>query len=64
MSSPLINPGFTPVPPIPPLPPRRNRSMAGPFVLIVLGIVFLLGTMAFCRGPGCGTCSPITGLYC
>jgi len=41
----VINPGFTPVPPIPPLPPRRNRSMAGPFVLIVLGIVFLLGTM-------------------
>jgi DUF4097 and DUF4098 domain-containing protein YvlB len=28
----------------PPLPPRR-RSLAGPIVLIVLGIVFLMGTM-------------------
>lgn len=46
MSSP-VNPGFTPVPPspAPPLPPRRPRSYAGPFVLIVLGIVFLLGNM-------------------
>jgi hypothetical protein len=32
-------------PPIAPLPPRRHRSFAGPFVLIVVGIVFLLGTM-------------------
>jgi len=29
----------------PPLPPRRRRSFAGPFVLIVFGIVCLLGTM-------------------
>ena len=30
----------------PPLPPRpRRRSFAGPFVLIVIGIVFLLGNM-------------------
>jgi len=43
MSSPM-NPGFTPVPSVPP-PPRRHRSMAGPFVLIILGVVFLLGTM-------------------
>lgn len=28
-----------------PLPPRRHRSFAGPFVLIIVGIVFLLGTM-------------------
>jgi hypothetical protein len=27
------------------LPPRRRRSLAGPFVLIVLGVVFLMGTM-------------------
>jgi hypothetical protein len=27
------------------LPPRPHRSFAGPFVLIVLGVVFLLGTM-------------------
>jgi hypothetical protein len=31
--------------PLPPLPPRRQRSFAGPFVLIVLGVVFLMGTM-------------------
>lgn len=40
MSSPVMTP-----PPIAPLPPRRPRSFAGPFVLIVVGIVFLLGTM-------------------
>jgi len=40
MSSPVMTP-----PPIAPLPPRRHRSFAGPFVLIVVGIVFLLGTM-------------------
>jgi Putative adhesin len=33
------------MPPLPPLPPRRRRSFAGPFVLIVLGIVFLMATM-------------------
>ncbi len=40
MSSPVMTP-----PPIAPLPPRRHRSLAGPFVLIVVGTVFLLGTM-------------------
>jgi len=40
MSSPVMPP-----PPVAPLPPRRHRSFAGPFVLIVVGIVFLLGTM-------------------
>ena len=45
MSSP-VHPGFTPVSvPPPPMPPRRHRSMAGAFVLIIVGIVFLLGTM-------------------
>jgi len=40
MSSPVQNP----VPPI--VPPRhRRRSFAGPFVLIILGIVFLLGNL-------------------
>jgi DUF4097 and DUF4098 domain-containing protein YvlB len=34
-----------PYPPLAPLPPRRRRSFAGPFVLIVLGVIFLLGTM-------------------
>ncbi len=41
MSSPIMSPG---VPPIVPPPPRR-RSLAGPFVLIVLGTVFLMATM-------------------
>jgi len=34
------------MPPIPPTPPRLpHRSMAGPVVLILLGVLFLLGTM-------------------
>lgn len=33
-----------PIAPLPPLPPRR-RSFAGPFVLIVIGTLCLLGTM-------------------
>jgi Putative adhesin len=42
MSSPVMpNPVMSP---LPPLPPRRRRSFAGPFVLIVLGIVFLMCT--------------------
>jgi hypothetical protein len=46
MPNPMSTPGFTPVPPMPPMPPLRpRRSFAGPFVLIVLGIVCLLGTM-------------------
>jgi DUF4097 and DUF4098 domain-containing protein YvlB len=43
MSSPAAPP---PVPPTVPQPPRRHRrSFAGPLVLIVLGIVFLLGNL-------------------
>ncbi len=43
MSSPAAPP---PVPPPLPQPPRRHRrSFAGPLVLIVLGIVFLLGNL-------------------
>jgi hypothetical protein len=30
---------------LPPLPPPRHRSFAGPFVLIVIGTIFLLTTM-------------------
>ena len=41
----MSNPPFTPVPPVAPPPPRRHRSLTGPFVLIVVGTVFLLGTM-------------------
>src|SRR5438445_13435560 len=44
--TPTSTPGFRPVPPMPPMPPfRPRRSFAGPFVLIVLGVVCLLGTM-------------------
>jgi hypothetical protein len=42
MSNPVITPG---VPPVAPLPPHRRRSLAGPFVLIILGAVFLMATM-------------------
>src|SRR5260370_8260760 len=35
----------TPGPVIPPAPRRRRRSLSGPFVLIVVGIVFLLGNL-------------------
>lgn len=40
----------------PPLPPRRyRRSFAGPFVLIVLGIVFLLGNLHMLSWSRLGT---------
>lgn len=43
MSSPVAPP---PAPPFAPLPPRRpRRSFAGPLVLIILGVVFLLGNL-------------------
>ena len=38
MASPVIPP--TPIP-----PPRPHRSIAGPVVLILIGVLFLLGTM-------------------
>ncbi len=37
----MANPGM----PLTPLPPRPHRSIAGPVVLILMGILFLLGTM-------------------
>lgn len=42
MASPVTP--MTPTP-IPPVPPRPHRSIAGPVVLILMGILFLLGTM-------------------
>ncbi len=43
----MASPVQPPLPPVPaPIPPRRyRRSFAGPFVLIVLGIIFLLGNL-------------------
>ena len=42
---PPVQPQYAQVP-VPPPPPRpRHRSLAGPFVLIVLGVVFLLGNL-------------------
>ncbi len=50
MSSPVQTPPQTP------LPPRRyRRSFAGPFVLIVLGIVFLLGNLHLLSWARLGT---------
>ena len=48
MSSPVppqAQPPMQPIPPYVPPPRRYRRSFAGPVVLIVLGIVFLLGNM-------------------
>jgi putative adhesin/cell wall-active antibiotic response 4TMS protein YvqF len=42
MSNPVMTPG---VPPAAPPPLRPRRSLSGPFVLIVMGTVFLLATM-------------------
>jgi hypothetical protein len=45
MSS-AVQPPYQPVPPQPAVPqPSRHRSLAGPFVLIVLGALFLLGNL-------------------
>ena len=45
MSNPVTTPPPPQFSPLPPLPPPRQRSFAGPFVLIVVGTVFLLTTM-------------------
>jgi DUF4097 and DUF4098 domain-containing protein YvlB len=45
MASPVI-------PPRAPLPPRPPRSMAGAVVLILLGVLFLMGTMGVLNGRG------------
>jgi len=44
--SPVGTPGYRGAAPwTPPPPPRRRRSFAGPVVLIVLGIIFLMGNL-------------------
>ena len=45
MSSPVLPPTLHACAAVAPLPPSRHRSFAGPFVLIVVGVVFLLATM-------------------
>jgi putative adhesin/cell wall-active antibiotic response 4TMS protein YvqF len=45
MSNPIATPPPPQFSPLPPLPPPRHRSFAGPFVLIVIGTIFLLTTM-------------------
>jgi hypothetical protein len=45
MSNPVATPPPPQFSPLPPLPPPRHRSFAGPFVLIVVGTIFLLTTM-------------------
>lgn len=45
MSNPVATPPPPQFSPLPPLPPPRHRSFAGPLVLIIIGIVFLMGTM-------------------
>src|ERR1700683_1910274 len=55
MASP-IQPPVPPRPPLPPLSPRhRRRSFAGPLVLIILGLVFLLGNMHLISWERLGT---------
>ena len=56
MSNPTPYPVPPPLPPMPPLPPRRyRRSFAGPLVLIILGIVFLLGNLHMLSWARLGT---------
>jgi DUF4097 and DUF4098 domain-containing protein YvlB len=55
MPSPVPTQVQPPLPPLPPLPPRHRRSIAGPFVLIVLGIVFLLGNLHMLSWARLGT---------
>jgi DUF4097 and DUF4098 domain-containing protein YvlB len=52
----MASPIQPPVPPRPPLPPpHRRRSFAGPLVLIILGLVFLLGNMHLISWERLGT---------
>src|SRR5215831_383622 len=45
MSNPVATPPRPQFSPLPAPPPPRHRSFAGPLVLIIIGVVFLLGTM-------------------
>ncbi|MGA9527255.1 MAG: DUF4097 family beta strand repeat-containing protein [Terriglobales bacterium] len=50
----MANTVMTPIPPQPPIPPRQPRSIAGAIVLILLGIMFLAGTMGLANWHGLG----------
>src|SRR5271156_753165 len=50
MASPIVPP-----PIMPPMPPRPHRSIAGPVVLILIGILFLMGTMGILEWHGLGS---------
>ena len=50
MASPMMT-----QPPPPPIPARPHRSIAGPVVLILLGVLFLLGTMGILQWHGLGS---------
>src|SRR5208337_34096 len=49
----MVSPMMPPTPPTPPLPP--HRSIAGPVVLILMGVLFLLGTMGVLHWHSLGT---------
>lgn len=56
MSSIVQPPAQPPIPPQPPyVPPPRHRSFAGPLVLIVIGVIFLLGNMHMLSWARIGT---------
>ena len=50
MASPIVPPTPTPIP-----TPRPHRSIAGPVVLIVIGVLFLFGTMGILEWHGLGS---------
>jgi len=50
MASPIVPP-----PIMPPMPPRPQRSIAGAVILILIGILFLLGTMGILEWHGIGS---------
>ncbi|MFY9676362.1 MAG: DUF5668 domain-containing protein, partial [Terriglobales bacterium] len=54
MASPTGIPNQGAVPPVPPYlpPPRPPRSIAGAIVLIMIGVLFLLGTMGILDSHG------------
>jgi len=50
----MANPVIVPPPPQTPVPPRQPRSIAGAIVLILIGALFLTGTMGIMNWHGLG----------